>query len=334
MGDLKELNKESTLSKHKKICQGNFKVSVLSVTHYCDHLREKGFQGGGMNGTAIENFVCVIYNVSFMNCTWQVGTTAPGDTQYFLYWKSSRKEDFMECQNYVKDNYGRHTGCRFQNVTIENKMAHFLVNKSRNGQNIQSYKKKIALYKIEKLTPPLNVTVNCTGILHGCEIQWRPPRTSHVKRDACFKYEIVIENTADPEENTKDASKTKRNITGRFYIFQNFNAQKRYKVRIRATDNGCLVSTNWGDWSTPVEFGREHLTSASGYSLVLPLVVTASLIFFLCTVRTCLKIISAPVPQPKDPFHESSPMNFQIEYENQLTKHEPEEIITTIEEMA
>jgi len=46
----------------------------------------------------------------------------------------------------------------------------------------------------EKLTPPLNVTVNCTEASHACEIRWQPPHTSHVKRHACFKYEIVIEN--------------------------------------------------------------------------------------------------------------------------------------------
>ncbi|NXA36043.1 CSF2R factor, partial [Eudromia elegans] len=147
-----------------------------------------------MNGTAFENFVCVIYNVSFMNCTWNVSRTAQGDTQYFLYWKSSRREDFMECQNYIKDNHGRHTGCRFQNVIIENKRAYFLVNASRSGQIIQSYEKNIDLYTIEKLTPPLNVTVNCTGLSYRCEIQWQRPRTSHVKRDRCFKYEIDVEN--------------------------------------------------------------------------------------------------------------------------------------------
>ncbi|NXS96210.1 CSF2R factor, partial [Jacana jacana] len=152
----------------------------------------------GMNGTAIENFVCVIFNVSFMNCTWHVGQTASGDTQYFLYWKTSKKEDFTGCQNYIKDNYGRHTGCTFQNVTIENKKAYFLVNGSSSGQNIQSYKKMIILISdytiVEKLTPPLNITVNCTEASHSCEIQWQPPRTSHVKRHACFKYEIAIEN--------------------------------------------------------------------------------------------------------------------------------------------
>ncbi|NWY55376.1 CSF2R factor, partial [Chionis minor] len=147
----------------------------------------------GMDGTAIENFVCVLFNVSFMNCTWHVSRTASGDTQYFLYWKAPGKEDFTGCQNYIKDDCGRHTGCTFQNVTIGSKTAHFLVNGSRSGQKIQSYQEKIMLYQIEKLTPPLNVTVNCAEASHSCEIRWQPPRTSHVEKPSCFKYEIDIE---------------------------------------------------------------------------------------------------------------------------------------------
>ncbi|NXA13204.1 CSF2R factor, partial [Sapayoa aenigma] len=151
----------------------------------------------GMNGTAIENFVCIIFNVSFMNCTWHVGRTATRDTQYFLYWRPSEKEDVTGCQNYIKDNCGRNIGCQFQNVTIANKYAYFLVNGSRSGQNIQSYEKNIIIsdsITVEKLTPPLNVTVNCTEASHRCDIQWQPPRTSHVKESSCFRYEIVIEN--------------------------------------------------------------------------------------------------------------------------------------------
>ncbi|NXL31725.1 CSF2R factor, partial [Glaucidium brasilianum] len=151
----------------------------------------------GMNETAIENFVCVIFNVSFMNCTWHVDRTASGDTQYFLYWKTSGKEDFKECQNYIKDDFERHRGCRFQNVMIENKRAYFLVNGSRSGQNIQVLIINNCIFNyiiVEKLTPPLNVTVNCTEASHRCEIKWQPPRTSHVKRHTCFKYEIDIEN--------------------------------------------------------------------------------------------------------------------------------------------
>ncbi|NXQ24326.1 CSF2R factor, partial [Alaudala cheleensis] len=144
----------------------------------------------GMTGTAIENFVCVIFNVSFMNCTWHVGRNATEDTQYFLYWRPSENEDLIECQNYTNDNYGRHTGCRFQNVEIERKDAYFLINGSRGGQNIH-----ISDYIIvEKLTPPLNVSVNCTEAAHRCNIWWQIPRTSHVKKKNCFKYQIDIEH--------------------------------------------------------------------------------------------------------------------------------------------
>ncbi|XP_064000021.1 granulocyte-macrophage colony-stimulating factor receptor subunit alpha-like [Pogoniulus pusillus] len=284
-----------------------------------------------MNGTAIENFVCVIFNVSFMNCTWHVGRTSSGETQYYLYWRNSRKEDFTGCQNYIKDIYGKHTGCRFQNVTIENKVADFLINGSKSGQNIQSFKKKIILYKIEILTPPLNVTVNCTEASRGCEIQWQPPRTSHVKRRGCFKYEIVIENKVDLKKNTL---KTKSSITGNSYIFESFNTEKRYSVKLRATDNGCLVSTNWGEWSTPVEFGKEQLASTSSYLLFLIPVLSASLVLFIFTICIYLKKTSATVPRPRDPFHELCSTDFQMERKNQVINHETEEIITVIEEVA
>ncbi|NXQ68185.1 CSF2R factor, partial [Quiscalus mexicanus] len=144
----------------------------------------------GMNGTAISDFACVIFNVSFMNCTWHVGRTATEDTQYFLYWGPLKNENVTECQNYIKDTSGRRIGCRFQNVTIKNNIPYFLVNGSRSGQSIH-----ISGYIIvEKLTPPLNVTVNCTEASRRCSIWWQPPRTSHVENMSCFKYEIVIEN--------------------------------------------------------------------------------------------------------------------------------------------
>lgn len=72
-----------------------------------------------------------------------------------------RKENFTGCQNYIKDNHGRHTGCRFQNVTIENKRAHFLVNGSKSGQNIQTYEKMIFLYEIGKLACFLLLFLSC-----------------------------------------------------------------------------------------------------------------------------------------------------------------------------
>ncbi|NWW84935.1 CSF2R factor, partial [Rhynochetos jubatus] len=148
----------------------------------------------GMNGSAIQNFSCVIYNISFMNCTWQAGRDAPADTQYFLYWQNSREHNVMECELYIKDENGRNTGCRFKNVKIKNNRAYFWVNGSSKDSPSQFYDEYIQLYKIEILTPPLNVTVNCTKAPEGCLITWKPPHTSHLGKTDCFLYEISIQN--------------------------------------------------------------------------------------------------------------------------------------------
>ncbi|NWH55669.1 CSF2R factor, partial [Fregata magnificens] len=100
----------------------------------------------GVNGSAIENFSCVIYNVSLMNCTWQAGRDAPGDTQYFLYWQNPRDNDEMECELYIKGENGRNTGCRFKNVRIWPERAYFLVNGSSEHSLIQFYDEYIPLY--------------------------------------------------------------------------------------------------------------------------------------------------------------------------------------------
>ncbi|NXD92331.1 CSF2R factor, partial [Chaetorhynchus papuensis] len=146
----------------------------------------------GMNGSAIENFSCVIYNICLMNCTWQAGRDAPADTQYFLYWQNSRDEEEMECELYIKDEHYRNMGCIFQNVSIGTEKAYFLVNGSSKDSLIQFYDECIDLYKIEKLMPPSNITVNCDEIKNDCIIQWQRPQISHSKIDKCFKYEINI----------------------------------------------------------------------------------------------------------------------------------------------
>ncbi|NXD81415.1 CSF2R factor, partial [Halcyon senegalensis] len=149
----------------------------------------------GVNGSAIENFSCVIYNVSFMNCTWQAGRDAPRDTQYFLYWQNLRYDDARECELYIKDENGRNIGCRFQNVIIGYEEAYFLVNGSSKDSLIQSYGKNIQLYNIEKLMPPSNITVKCDKTKYHCIIQWQRPQISHSDKDKCFKYEINIKYT-------------------------------------------------------------------------------------------------------------------------------------------
>ncbi|OXB66277.1 hypothetical protein ASZ78_014012 [Callipepla squamata] len=221
----------------------------------------------GINGSAIENFSCVIYNISFMNCTWQAGRNAPRDTQYFLYWQNSEGDDTMECELYIKDENRRHMGCRFKNVKIEK--AYFLVNGSSKNSLIQFYDKYIELYTIEKLMPPSNVTVNCDKTLDSCTIQWQRPQISHSNKDKCFKYEVKI--------TSKEISTS--------HIVQNPNMRKKNLVKIRAAGHGCLVKEDWGEWSEAVEFGNEETFSSSVW--ILPVLAIATLSVVIFTIFFC-----------------------------------------------
>uniref|UniRef100_A0A7M4EI19 Type I cytokine receptor cytokine-binding domain-containing protein n=1 Tax=Crocodylus porosus TaxID=8502 RepID=A0A7M4EI19_CROPO len=143
----------------------------------------------GMNGTSVENFSCTVYNRSFMNCTWNAGRNAPKDTQYFLYQQFSKSEDEIECQQYIKDAHGRHTGCIFQQVDRRNQV-YFLVNGSSTESEIQFYDEYIKLYKTEILPPPLHITVKCVEDPPHCTVQWEEP----FEHNRCFEYEIDIQS--------------------------------------------------------------------------------------------------------------------------------------------
>ncbi|NXC17740.1 CSF2R factor, partial [Corythaeola cristata] len=189
-----------------------------------------------------------------MNCTWQAGRDAPGDTQYFLYWQNSRYDNKVECELYIKDENGRNTGCRFQNVMIKTEKAYFLVNGSSKDSLIQFYDENIDLYKIEKLIPPSDIIVNCDEIKNSCIFQWQRPHISHSNKDMCFKYEINI------KYKVRGISSPSFNINtyegGNSHTFQRSNTRKKYLLKMRAAGGPCLVNPAWGEWSSPVEFGK------------------------------------------------------------------------------
>ncbi|NWQ76063.1 CSF2R factor, partial [Columbina picui] len=191
-----------------------------------------------------------------MNCTWQAGRDAPGDTQYFLYWQNSRDDDEMECKLYIKDENGRNMGCRFQNVRIETQKSYFLVNGSSKDSQIQFYDEYIQLYKIEKLMSPSNITVNCDETKDDCIIQWQRPQISHSNKDKCFKYEINIKYKV--RGISSPAFNTNTNEGGNSHTFQRSNTRKKYLLKMRAAGSACFVSPDWGEWSTPVEFGKSE----------------------------------------------------------------------------
>ncbi|XP_068778513.1 granulocyte-macrophage colony-stimulating factor receptor subunit alpha [Struthio camelus] len=289
------------------------------------------FIPGGMPGTAITNFSCVVYNVSLMNCTWCAGGDAPGDTQYFLYWQNSREGEEMECELYVEDGKGRHTGCHFQNVAIKDAITYFVVNGSSKDSVIQFYDEYIELYTIERLTPPLNVSANCTGDPQGCIIEWQEPLTSHVENKDCFQYEINIQKKDKPKEEKTDPPVRVRNYR---YEFQNFNVKKKYILKIRARGKNCLVNSNWGEWSDPIEFGpgKDDFIFVILILIALGTISATLLQSFLCKRYCSSKRVFSPIPHPRDKFNILTDEDIQKEYVN-LPKKSYIEDITMVEEM-
>ncbi|XP_009887759.1 PREDICTED: granulocyte-macrophage colony-stimulating factor receptor subunit alpha-like [Charadrius vociferus] len=298
-------------------------VPNTNISKNCTFIRR------GMKGSAIENFSCVIYNISLMNCTWQAGRDAPGDTHYFLYWQNSIYDDAMECELYIKDENGRNTGCRFQNVKIATEKAYFLVNGSSKDALIQFYDEYIQLYKIEILTPPLNVAVNYTRDSSSCVITWQTPLTSHLRKGDCFEYEISIRNKDKPKEEENDLPVRVRNNR---YEFQNYNEKKKYILKIRARGKNCDISPNWGEWSEPIEFGEGKDPFVFLFLIALGTISVILLPYFLFKRYCSFKSIFSPIPQPRDKFNASNDEDIQTEYVK-LPKKSCNEEITIVEEM-
>ncbi|KAH1185510.1 granulocyte-macrophage colony-stimulating factor receptor subunit alpha-like isoform X1 [Mauremys mutica] len=231
---------------------------VQAMHNHTLYSAEGRFIPQGMNGTSVENFSCVIYNISFMNCTWKAGRNAPEDTQYFLFLQYSKKEDEQECPHYIRDAPGRHIACSFQDVKDIKKRVYFLVNGSSNESEIQFYDEYIKLYEIEKLTPPLNITVNCSEDPAECIVRWKRPQLSHMEGsgDGCFEYQIDIRNKKT-NANPKESSNELPTVTKTSFTFQNYNVKKKYTLQIRAKGDICRISQNWGEWSEPIEFGTD-----------------------------------------------------------------------------
>ncbi|XP_050827761.1 granulocyte-macrophage colony-stimulating factor receptor subunit alpha-like [Serinus canaria] len=281
-----------------------------------------------MKGSAIENFSCVIYNIFLMNCTWQAGRDAPADTQYFLYWQNSRDEEEMECQLYIKDENCRNVGCIFQNVSIGMEKAYFLVNGSSKDSLIQFYDEYIDLYKIEKLMPPSNITVNCDEIKSDCIIQWQRPQISHSSKDMCFKYEINVKYKDNPKGKPIYTSIQEGENSN---IFLRSNTRKKYILKMRAAGSACFVNPAWGEWSAPVEFGNEELVSSSVWILLGVAVATplmAIITIFFCKRTGFWKAAFPKIPGPKPAFFTLADTNPELmESKIQSITSENEEIV-------
>ncbi|KAF6389845.1 hypothetical protein mRhiFer1_003409 [Rhinolophus ferrumequinum] len=288
-------------------------------------------QDEGGPGTAAQNFSCLIYDADFMNCTWAKGPSAPDDVQYFLYLKDAEKNlNGRECPRYAEDS-GTHVGCHFQNLSGLAFHTCFLVNGTSQQTGIQFFDTTLSIHKIERYSPPHNITVHCNT--SRCLIQWETPRTRRQASNLYFQFQLDIRT----QDNMQPGGNQLVDVSGTFgnrYSFLNPPPTAKYVVRIRVADTRLL---QWSEWSQPVAFGSEEREASPipVYTLVIVGTVICSLILgfvlkrFLQSYSVC-----TPIPGIKDTLNENHQTDNQIVWETMVLdagKGNDEEVLTVQE---
>ncbi|KAH0624662.1 hypothetical protein JD844_032342 [Phrynosoma platyrhinos] len=279
----------------------------------------------GTDGTSAENISCVVHSYTFqessMNCTWKVGKKAPKDTQYYLHLK--HMEEDIECPHYINNSLGRHIGCYFVNMVVPKDKVILTVTGLSKESPIQPLVHKLDPYKLEKLGPPRNITVNCQEQSSYCTVEWKAPPSLHKVSESCFWYEIKdeIRNTT---ENIPESVASK-----------NYSKDARYRLRIRTRpQRKCLLPDAFGEWSELIEFGTDLIpfpTISLVYAVVGTIIVTLFLVL-VCKRSHAWKKLNVPIPQPKDIIKQCE-KNMEKACDDPLPTAAEVEKITLVEEM-
>ncbi|KAL8190199.1 UNVERIFIED_CONTAM: hypothetical protein K2H54_043432 [Gekko kuhli] len=280
------------------------------------------------DGTSAENFSCMLYNVSSVNCTWNAGRNAPADVQYFLYLKyntkssGTKREQKRECPHYINNALGRHIACHIPKMNFESDydVYYFYVNGSSKKAQIRYYDVLLKPCSQERLGPPQAITKNCSKLPSKCRIQWTPPLNN--EDCCCIHYEIK-----DETKNTTEF------ITDNY---KDIDVDERHILRIRSFKPKYDFILN-GEWSEPIILGPPSQPIPLSAIILIPVAVGTILmiliLIFLCKRYRIWHKLTVPGPQPKDLFQKYS-KNMEKELVDPVpTVCEPDEKITFIEEV-
>uniref|UniRef100_A0A8D2A518 Fibronectin type-III domain-containing protein n=1 Tax=Sus scrofa TaxID=9823 RepID=A0A8D2A518_PIG len=290
------------------------------------------YSNPGVEGTAAQNFSCLIYNADFMNCTWAKGQAAPNDIQYFLYIRDSKKKIERECPRYLSDS-GTHVGCHLQNISGLSFYSYFLVNGTSQKSGIQFFDSVLMLKEIERYNPPNNITVYCNE--SHCFIQWEKPRTRKTLSDREFQYQLDIQRQSNIRRSENQLIVVSGDL-GNKYNFPSPHPRATHTLKMRTAD---ARRAEWGTWSQPVQFGSEELESSLVHVYVL--VVLGTLVCGLmlgCLFKRFLARHSLfpPIPRIKDKLNENQQVDHESLWEkftHDAGKADREDVLT-VEEVA
>ncbi|XP_067841843.1 interleukin-5 receptor subunit alpha-like [Heptranchias perlo] len=246
----------------------------------------------GVEETSVFNFSCLVYDISYVNCTWNIGNKAPSDTQYLMYYRQD--QNTMRCTQYFTDVQGRH-GCHIDQGRIDlEENVLICVNGSSRSATILPYYIEFDPQHYEMYNPPINVEV-----LPNRTVKWdKPP--GYAINNECFEYQLKVTDLSDNFiELISVSGETK-------YILVNNDPTRRYSVKIRVMLKHCKETKFWSNWSNEVFIEPKHPFNVTWTPHIFALIAIPIGLLLLIAFRRykLLEVISKPIPDPQKKFKE------------------------------
>ncbi|XP_021143507.2 interleukin-5 receptor subunit alpha [Columba livia] len=263
----------------------------------------------------IQNLSCIIYNTSFFNCTWHITEEAPEDIQIFVSHRHVGKD--FKCQQYIKNARKKNIGCHMKEMYFQPSRKinlNITVRDLINNSSGLSYCKAFTPQRIEKLNPPINVSVSLEN--RSIKIHWKPPPTIGSASNKCFLYQVKI-----TDHKIVDVAEEK-------YEYPFHKPAKTCAAQVRAKKEICIRNKIWSEWSEPVFIDDKKTVDAMLLSLLFCLLLfLGSLLICACRRFRCLEVITMPVPHPSDNIktwlaadeaHHQKPMSVEMEMHSEV----------------
>ncbi|XP_074839412.1 interleukin-5 receptor subunit alpha-like isoform X2 [Carettochelys insculpta] len=235
----------------------------------------------------IQNLSCIIYNLFNLNCSWDIKTEAPEDAQYFFsFWHSSTE---FQCQLYLTNAKLKNIGCHMKEVYFNPAYPiklNITVRELYNSSKYHSYYKKFQPQRLEKLNPPINVSVSLES--RSVKVNWKPPPTIGSAKRNCFIYQVKITDLEPTDVSEEE------------YVHPVYDPTKQYIFQVRARKTECVRNKIWSEWTEPIVINEGYEKNKLETWQLLILISFAFMIFTGLLIFQCRRYKCTPIPVPSE----------------------------------
>ncbi|XP_056184349.1 interleukin-5 receptor subunit alpha-like isoform X3 [Falco biarmicus] len=265
----------------------------------------------------------IIKESGWTEFTYKAPPEAPEDIQMFCSLRHVGKD--FECQQYIQNARKKNIGCLMKEISFQPSRKinlNLTVRDLRNSSGGVSYYKAFTPQTIEKLNPPINVSVSLEN--RSIKIHWKPPPTIGSASSKCFLYQVKITDRKIVD------------VTSEKYKYPFHKSANKCAAQVRVKKEICMRNKIWSEWSEPVFIHDENTVDVMVLSLTLfcVLIFLGGLLICACRRYRCLEVITMPVPHPSDntktwlaadETHHQKQMSMQMEMNSEVTMGIPDE---------